>query len=198
MEEIRITYIDDNMDLELQKYFEKKYHNQDNKIIFKTKKYELNIGYEELINDEKVRNANIIIIDSKLFENNNSNSGKFTGEEFKLILKKVFPFIEAIIITQNEIDGEIEKVPKFNSKEQNCSKKHYDEHLLPLIDKSIKKIIETRKILEIMEKNTILEKLLVEKIINSLNGLDEYDELSKTDIDELIKSFKKLEEKVNG
>ena len=38
----------------------------------------------------------------------------------------------------------------------------------------------------------------VEKIINSLNGLDEYDELSKTDIDELIKSFRQLEEKVNG
>lgn len=196
MEEIGITYIDDNMDLELQKYFDKEYHNQDYNIIFKCKKFDPNIGYEELINDEKVRNANIIIIDSKLFENNNVNSGKFTGEEFKLILKKVFPFIEVIIITQNEIDGEIEKVPKFNSKEQNCSKKHYDEHLLPLIDKSIKKIIETRKIFEIMEKNENLEKPLVEKIINSLNGLDEYDELSKTDIDELIKSFRQLEEKV--
>ena len=191
MEEIRITYIDDNMDLELQKYFDKKYHNQNYNIIFKSKKFELNIGYEELINDEKVRNANIIIIDSKLFENKNADSGKFTGEEFKLILKKVFPFIEVIIITQNEIEGEIEKVPKFNSKE------HYDEHLLPLIDKSIKKIIETRKIFEIMEKNENLEKPLVEKIINSLNGLDEYDELSKTDIDELIKAFKQLEEKVN-
>ena len=198
MKEIGITYIDDNMDLELQKYFDKEYHNQDYNIIFKCKKFDPNIGYEELINDEKVRNANIIIIDSKLFENNNVNSGKFTGEEFKLILKKVFPFIEVIIITQNEIDGEIEKVPKFNSKEQNCSKKHYDEHLLPLINKSIKKIIETRKIFEIMEKNENLEKPLVEKIINSLNGLDEYDELSKTDIDELIEAFKKLEEKVNG
>ena len=198
MEEIGITYIDDNMDLELQKYFDKEYHNQDYNIIFKCKKFDPNIGYEELINDEKVRNANIIIIDSKLFQNNNVNSGKFTGEEFKLILKKVFPFIEVIIITQNEIDGEIEKVPKFNSKEQNCSKKDYDEHLLPLIDESIKKIIETRKIFEIMEKNENLEKLLVEKIINSLNGLDEYDELSKTDIDELIKSFRQLEEKVNG
>ena len=198
MEEIRITYIDDNMYLELQKYFDKEYHNQDYNIIFKCKKFDPNIGYEELINDEKVRNANIIIIDSKLFENKDADSGKFTGEEFKLILKKVFPFIEVIIITQNEIDGEIEKVPKFNSKEQNCSKKHYDEHLLPLIDKSIKKIIETRKIFEIMEKNENLEKPLVEKIINSLNGLDEYDELSKTDIDELIKSFRQLEEKVNG
>ena len=176
----------------------RKYHNQDYNIIFKCKEFDPDIGYEEFINDEKVRNANIIIIDSKLFENKNADSGKFTGEEFKLILKKVFPFIEVIIITQNEIDGEIEKVPKFNSKEQNCSKKHYDEHLLPLIDKSIKKIIETRKIFEIMEKNTNFEKPLVEKIINSLNGLDEYDELSKTDIDELIKSFKKLEEKVNG
>ena len=146
MEEIRITYIDDNMDLELQKYFDKEYHNQDYNIIFKCKEFDPDIGYEEFINDEKVRNANIIIIDSKLFENKNADSGKFTGEEFKLILKKVFPFIEVIIITQNEIDGEIEKVPKFNSKEQNCSKKHYDEHLLPLIDKSIKKIIETRKI----------------------------------------------------
>ncbi len=199
MEEIRITYIDDNMDLELQKYFDKEYHNQDYNIIFKCKEFDPNIGYEEFINDEKVRNANIIIIDSKLFENKDADSGKFTGEEFKLILKKVFPFIEVIIITQNEIDREIEKVPKFNSKEQNCSKKHYDEHLLPLIDKAIKKIIETRKIFQIMEKNTNLEKfLVVEKIINSLNGLNEYDELSKTDIDELIKAFKQLEEKVNG
>lgn len=90
MKEIGITYIDDNMDLELQKYFDKEYHNQDYNIIFKCKKFDPNIGYEELINDEKVRNANIIIIDSKLFENNNVNSGKFTGEEFKLILKKFF------------------------------------------------------------------------------------------------------------
>ena len=45
MEEIRITYIDDNMDLELQKYFDKKYHNQDYNIIFKSKKFELSIGY---------------------------------------------------------------------------------------------------------------------------------------------------------
>lgn len=198
MEEIRITYIDDNMDLELQKYLDKEYHNQDYNIILNYKKFNSSLGYEELINDEKVRNANIIIIDSKLFENNNVNSGKFTGEEFKLILKKIFPFIEVIIITQNQIDGEIEKVQKFNSKEQNCSKKHYDEHLLPLIDKAIKKIIETRKIFQIMEKNANWEKPLVEKIINSLNGLNEYDELSKTDIDKLIEAFKKLEEKVNG
>lgn len=198
MEEIRITYVDDNMDLVLQRYLDTEYHNQDYDIILKCKKFDSNFGYEELINDEKVKNANIIIIDSKLFENNNANNGKFTGEEFKLILKKFFPFIEVIIITQNQIDGEIEKVQKFNSKEQNCSKKHYDEHLLPLIDKAIKKIIETRKIFQIMKKNINWEKSLVEKIINSLNGLNEYDELSKTDIDELIEAFKKLEEKVNG
>lgn len=198
MEEIRITYIDDDMDLQLQKYLDKEYHNQDYNIILKYKKFDSSAGYEQLINDENIRNANIIIIDSKLFENNNANNGKFTGEEFKLILKKIFPFIEVIIITQNEIDGEIEKVPKFNSKEQSCSKKHYDEYLLPSINEAIKKIIETRKIFQIMEKNTNWEKPLVEKIINSLNGLDEYDELSKTDIDELIEAFKKLEEKVNG
>lgn len=198
MEEIRITYIDDNMDLELQKYLDKEYKNPDYNIIFNSKEFNSSVGYEQLINDEKVRNANIIIIDSKLFENNNASNGKFTGEEFKLILKKFFPFIEVIIITQNQVDGEIEKVPKFNSKEQDCSKKHYDKHLLPLIDKAIKKIIETRKIFQIMEKNINWEKSLVEKIINSLNGLNEYDELSKTDIDELIKAFKKLEEKVNG
>ena len=198
MEEIRITYIDDNMDLELQKYLDKEYHNQDYNIILNYKEFNSSDRYEKLINDEKVRNANIIIVDSKLFENNNVNNGKFTGEEFKLILKKIFPFIEVIIITQNQVNGEIEKVPKFNSKEEESSKKHYDEYLSPLINEAIKKIIETRKIFQIMEKNTNWEKPLVEKIINSLNGLNEYDELSKTDIDELIEAFKKLEEKVNG
>lgn len=43
-------------------------------------------GYESLINNTEVRTANIIFIDSKLFENRNTN-GKFTGEEFKIILK---------------------------------------------------------------------------------------------------------------
>ena len=57
MKEIGITYIDDNMDLELQKYFDKEYHNQDYNIIFNVKNLIQIIGYEELINDEKVRNV---------------------------------------------------------------------------------------------------------------------------------------------
>ena len=40
------------------------------------------------INDPDVKSANIIFIDSKLFENRNAIAGKFTGEEFKRVRSK--------------------------------------------------------------------------------------------------------------
>ena len=53
-------------------------------------------GYKSLLIKQEVVTANIILIDSRLFENSSANDGKFSGEEFKVILRKQFPFIDFI------------------------------------------------------------------------------------------------------
>ena len=87
MEKIKISYIDDLIDTNLSKYLDnyslEGYEIESMEIKFKTDK-----GYESLLNNSNIRISNIVLIDSKLFENNNANQGKFTGEEFKIILKK--------------------------------------------------------------------------------------------------------------
>ena len=49
-----------------------------------------------------------------------------------------------------------------------------------------------------MEKNTSWEKVMVEKIVNSVNGQGRFDEFTKNDIDEVIKLFRELQDKVEG
>lgn len=39
---------------------------------------------------------------------------------------------------------------------------------------------------------------MVEKIVNSINGQGRFDELTKNDIDDVIKMFRELQEKVEG
>ena len=64
------------------------------------------------------------------------------------------------------------------------------------MDKSIKNIFEVRKIASELEKNTNWEKVMVEKILNSINGREKFDELTKNDIDDVIKMFQELQEKI--
>ncbi len=197
MEKIKISYIDDLIDTNLSKYLDnyslEGYEIESMEIKFKTDK-----GYESLLNNSNIRISNIVLIDSKLFENNNANQGKFTGEEFKIILKKYFPFIEVIVITQNAIEPGYETISKYDSRKHKDVKEYYDEVLSPKIKDAIKNICEFRKIASVIEKNDNLEKVLIEKIINLLNGTREYQELTKTDIDKIVDIFKEVQEKING
>lgn len=59
-------------------------------------------------------------------------------------------------------------------------------------------IFEVRKIASEMQKNTSWEKVMVEKIVNSINGQGKFDELTKNDIDDVIKMFQELQTKVEG
>ena len=61
------------------------------------------------------------------------------------------------------------------------------------IDDSIKKIITFRNISKKLENNKGIEKFLVEKTVDSLNGINDYDDLSKEDIDKLITAFQSIE-----
>jgi hypothetical protein len=197
MEKFNILYIDDSPEPGLARYLDEEYSNTE----YEIERFEITFnpedGYESLISDPKVKSANIIFIDSRLFENRTITSGKFSGEEFKIILRKYYPFIEVIVITQNGADSGIETISKYDS---NCGKtasEYYSDYLPPYIEKAINNILVYRRLAERLKMNRNWESTLKEKIINSLNGISIYDELTKTDIDNLINSFKEVQEKIN-
>lgn len=205
MKNIKIVYIDDFPDLQLSEYLDMKnvcFDMNEEKINFNIEysdiKFEANMNYENLITNPDVKNANIVIIDSRLFENSDIQNGKFTGEEFKIILKKYFPFIEVIVITQNPIDNDYLTLKKYEVNESQNYNEYYKEHLLPKIEQLIKNILEFRKISLVIEKNNNFEKLMIERILQSLKGHEKYAELTKNDIDTLVTSFKQLKEKLYG
>ena len=197
METLKILYIDDNPEVALAKYLDR-YKDSNCEIEYSDIEFRPEEGYESLINNADVKSANIIFIDSKLFENRNAVAGKFTGEEFKIILKKYFPFIEVIVITQNEIAQEYETISKYDPRYGKTSEEYYNEKLPALLNQCIRNIFEVRKIALELENNTSWEKVMVEKIVNSVNGQGNFDELTKNDIDDVIKMFQELQKKVEG
>lgn len=67
-----------------------------------------------------------------------------------------------------------------------------------ILDQCIRNIFEVRKITSELQKNTSWEKVMVEKIVNSVNGQGKFDEFTKNDIDDVIKMFQELQTKVEG
>ena len=195
MKTLKILYIDDNPEPALAKYLDK-YQSEKCNFDYSDIMFNPDKGYESLINNPDVKSANIIFIDSRLFENRNAIAGQFTGEEFKIILKKYFPFIEVIVITQNEINKDYETISKYNPKSEKKPEEYYGEKLPELIERAVRNIFEVHKITSEIEKNTSWEKVMVEKIVNSVNGQEKFDEFTKNDIDNVIKMFRELQEKV--
>ena len=183
MEKFSILYIDDVPEPNLEKYLDEEYINSNYEIEYFEIICNPKNGYESLIQDIKVQSANIIFIDSRLFENKTASFDKFSGEEFKIILKKYYPFIEVLVITQNEVEPNIGTISKYDF---NCGlspSEYYSKKLPAYIDKAIHNILVYRRLAKILELNKSWEVTLKEKILNSLNGIGTYDELSKKDID---------------
>lgn len=194
MSEIKIIYIDDMFDISLSKVLREKYGNRYGEYKFDSQK-----GYEELLTADKVRSANIIVIDSKLFEDSQVKDKKFTGEEFKIILKKISPFVEVIVITQNEIMEKEQTIAKYKkSTRWGDAKEYYNENLLPKIDQAEQNIIAYRSIANKLTNSNSVDKMLIDKINNSLDGIEEYNELKTEDVDALIKAFEELQKRING
>lgn len=199
METIKIVYIDDSLDPVISKYLTD----------IKIDEFEIDsldiefsseLGYEGLIKNIDIETANVILIDSRLFENRTPSNGRFTGEEIKTILRKYFPFIEVIVITQNDVNEGYNTIKKYSSKSLSSLEKgyeYYNETLLPLLKNAVRNVYEYRNIVKAMKENSSWDTVLVQKILNSLEGRAVYDELTKTDIDKVIDEFKKLQEKLN-
>ncbi|EUB24361.1 hypothetical protein HMPREF1514_0916 [Streptococcus sp. AS20] len=205
MEKIKIVYIDDNPDPLLAQFLDEK--------------FEVNIGvekeygdiifgdsqtYVDLLSNPEVREANIILIDSRLFENNKA-SELLTGEQFKLILKKLLPFIEVVVISQKPIEEGYTTVKKYTSEgirnyEENkeLALEYYDKNLSPILNKLIKHILEYRKVLKNIENSKAIDQILIDRIQNSVVGSELYDELKQEDLNQIISSFIKLEELIVG
>lgn len=197
MDKINIVYIDDRHDEILSRYLGEEYTNSDFEIEHEDILFDPNEGYESLIQNPSVMHANIIIIDSRLFENSTASS-KFTGEEFKLILKKYYPFIEVIVITQNDADAKVGTISKYNPNSGVSGSEYYANELPSCFNVAIKNIVTFRELASRLESNESWEPILKEKIIASLQGLNTYDELTKTDIDNLISAFQEIQVKLDG
>ena len=198
MEKYSLVYIDDNPETALSRYLDEEiksdnYEINCSEIIFKPEE-----GYESLLSDQRVCSANIILIDSWLFENRTAANAKFTGEEFKLILKKLFPFIEVIVITQNGTDSNIRKIAKYDKSLAESASEYYASKLPKIINQAVSDIQQYRLLADLVKKNDTWEDVLKDEVIATLKGSNTYDKLTKDDIDRLISAFKEIQENLNG
>lgn len=198
MEKYSLVYIDDNPETALSRYLDEEFKSDNyeincSEIIFKPEE-----GYESLLSDQRVCSANIILIDSWLFENRTAANAKFTGEEFKLILKKLFPFIEVIVITQNGTDSNIRKIAKYDKSLAESASEYYASKLPKIINQAVSDIQQYRLLAYLVKKNDTWEDVLKDEVIATLKGSNTYDKLTKDDIDRLISAFKEIQENLNG
>lgn len=203
MENINIVYVDDNPDIYLNLFLES-YKEEGIKINYSSIIFEQDDSYKTLLENQVIRDANIVFIDSRLFENRGGGS-VLSGEEFKLIIKKIFPYIEVIVISQKAIGEDFQTIAKYDltsyvsnvDEIQKSAFDFYSREIIPLIKEKIQNVIEFRKILERIqnEKNEI-DKYLVENIENSIKVTDEYDQLSSEDLDNVIKAFQSFVSKI--
>ncbi len=75
---------------------------------------------------------------------------------------------------------------------------YYNEHLAEKINAAVRNITIYRRIAQKLEANEGIDKALIEKITDSLQGNDNYSELSTKDIDELVAAFGELQRGLNG
>lgn len=201
MAEIRIVYVDDKIDEIISKFVSQIYCSQQHTMFRSSqvvnKKYteiqfDATKGYEHLIQDTRIRSANVVLIDNRLFEERAATVGRFSGKQFKVILRKLLPFVEVIIITQDEsLIGE-NVIRKFSNRHGESPDEYYMENLAPPLDTAIREVLDFKALADDLAQSSDVEKMLIDKILFSLKGDTSYDSLTKSDIDSLIASFKEL------
>lgn len=189
MENVKLLYVDDNADAYISQYLVEEYGCEGVNIEYLQRPFEAEDTYESLLSDKDVHSADIVIIDSLLFENANLSNQKLAGEEFEIILKKVFPFKEVIVVTQNDIDEEYRVIKKFDTSSGGSSKDFFEKEWKPVLDKAVERVILCRRLLKRIEEKNYVEKYFFEEIQQSLQGESGYDKLTVADVDRLIAAF---------
>ena len=192
MELITMLYVDDKIDLYVSKYLNS-YSNNKAEYKYSELKFENKYSYEDLLENDEIQKADILFLDSMLFENGNVQDNKISGEELGLIIKKIFPFKEIIVITQYQDKMEYSALKKYNSSTYPCDvDSFFQDNWNEKIVNATKNILLNRNILKNISLKNYVEKFLFEKMENSINGVSNYDNLTKMDIDNLIKAFEEV------
>jgi len=199
METIKIVYVDDKHDSYLEKYLSTVSVPNDNvSVLYDEVVFNSSKRYEDFLQDEKITSANIIYFDSYLFENDSVEGSKITGEEMIMVVKKRYPFIKTFLITQNDLDDKIDYIRKYRSRlDGDDSKSFYDKELYPSFENAVKQIITYRESVKKFNENSSWESVLKEKVNNSLNGDDRYSDLTKEDIDELVRILQGVQDELD-
>ena len=194
---IKLVYVDDRIDATLSRYLDE-YCSQypSPNLMYQEIHFLKEDTYEDLLLNEGIRTTNILLIDSRLFEEADAGNEKFTGEEFRVILGKSFPYIEVVVISQNILDVSWSCVEKCKgNRNYKEAEAYYNGKLRATLEEKIKIIRETRKIIEKLESRESIDRMLIEKIRHLANGSADYDELKVSDIDRIIQAFNDLVER---
>lgn len=197
---ITICYIDDRNDPILSRYIDEfcnKYIEEENISKYELKSVDYTFqdtdNYKTLLSNDRINRANIIVIDSKLFENENSSLSKFTGEQFKIILRQVLPFIKTIVVSQNPASSDSLTIQKFQSAISGSNyKDYYDESLKPILIQNILQTVEEHEILSELAQENEVDSLLLGTIQSTILGIRDTALFEKDDLDELIKLFNEV------
>lgn len=201
---INICYIDDRIDSILDRYLDEycKNKNIDTEsnyhLLFSDYTFESTDTYKTLLNNNIVNKANIIVIDSRLFENESSSLSKFTGEQFKIILRQILPFIKTIVISQNEPNPDSLTVKKYNATgrgESMSANDYYDQTLLNILNEYISATLEEFEVLNQLALDNEVDSLLVGTIQSTIAGIQDTALFEKQDLDKLIELFNEVKVK---
>lgn len=201
MDIIKISYIDDNPDTTLSRYLDENYNRDQNNIKYKYEEFRFeltdNDEYKDFLNSDAILEYDIILIDSKLFQNSEEGE-RYTGDQIKIIIKNLYPFKELIIISQNDpINDYDDRIKKYSERNYNSAEavEYYNKNLKPTIKKAINNILNHRNSFKEIYDAKIFDKALIDNLKDSIeNTLPKYKELTNEKIDEIIKSFNEIKE----
>lgn len=186
---MKLLYIDDELNSFVEDYLE--VFCNEKGITYQEYEFDSNEDtYESVLQKDEIKESDILIIDSMLFENASLN--KFTGEELTLLIKKIYPFKIIIIISKNIAETELQILPKYNSRNGGSATQFYDEHWKTCLEKSIDEMKKYLKIRKKIERNENIDNYLKTMINQSFDGVTQYDSLRSSDITECIQKFEEI------
>ena len=114
-----------------------------------------------------------------------------------MLFKKLLPYIEVIIISQDNRLRTENTVVKFSGTGESDAESYYTENLDPCLDEAIKEVLALEEIALTMQSSSVIDKFLQDSILYSMKGDVAYEGLKKTDIDKLILAFRELKNDFN-
>lgn len=205
---VKVVYVDDVMDDPLSSYLDQHLAedvariddargNDEESFSYDEVRYDEGAGLASLLENPLIQESNIAIIDSKLFTTQSAEKGMLTGEEFRVVLRRAFPYIQTFVITQND-DRKRDDLGVLSKYDRNTSdyatpREFYAAELAPKVAAAVK---ELRFFKEYGKDENLqsVDAVYREKIQDSLRGISDYDLLSREDIDDLVARFEQVKE----